>query len=104
MVCEMTIEKMTTLSYILLAFAIILGITAVVLFFTLKIPKAYRIVKGQKKKKAKRRITKKEKQSPKTKKLKESFIQEGETVVMREEEVYFHMLQDITFVHVDKEW
>lgn len=99
----MTIEKMTMLSYILLAFAIILGITAVVLFFTLKIPKAYRIVKGQKKKKIKRRIANKEKQTPKTKRLKESFVQESETVTIREEEVHFHILQDITFVHVDKE-
>lgn len=103
MVCEMTIEEMTAVSYILLAFAIILGIVTVVLFFTLKIPKAHRAVKGQRKHKRKKRITGKTKDIPKTVKLEESFMQEGETVLMAEDKVHFTILQDITYVHAEEE-
>ncbi len=102
MVCEMTIEEMTAVSYILLTFAIILGIVTVVLFFTLKIPKAHRAVKGQRKHKRKKRITGKTKDIPKTVKLEESFMQE-ETMVMTEDKVHFTILQDITYVHAEEE-
>lgn len=116
MVSEMTIEEMTTVSYILLAVAVILGIVAVVLFVTMKIPKAYRAVKGQKKSKRRHRGKRKHHAAPKTadrkkhnsvtmkleKQLQHKHMEE-ETEVLSEQEVKFTIVQDITFIHVDEE-
>ena len=115
----MTIEEMTTMSYIFLAIAVVLGIVAVVLFITLKIPKAYRSVKGQKnstkryagrrKKTASRKSKqrkKSEKNSQKTVKLggnQSKDKEEDKTEILNGEKVQFNMLQDITYVHVEEE-
>lgn len=104
----MTIEEMTTMSYILLAIAVVLGIVAVVLFFSLKIPKAYRAVKGQKKSR-RRRVGRKQMrhQPPKERNSEKSNAEtvklEEETVALCEDEVHFTMLQDITYVHAEEE-
>lgn len=114
----MTIEEMTTMSYVFLAIAVVLGIVAVILFVTLKIPKAYRAVKGQKnsrkryagrtKKTASRKSKqrkKSEKNSQKTVKLEESRLkdkEEDKTEILNGEKVQFTMLQDITYIHVEE--
>lgn len=113
MVHEMTMEEMITVSYILLAIAVVIGIVAVVLFFTLKIPKAYRVVKGQKsskkrhKRKKRKRYVQQKRNAGKsisvTAKLDEKRQQNSETEVFCEDEVRFTMLQDITYVHVEEE-
>lgn len=108
----MTIEEMTTMSYVFLAIAVVLGIVAVMLFVTLKIPKAYRAVKGSKNRR-KRAVSRKIKQgrkiqksSSKTVKLKENLSKdkkEEQTEILCGEKVSFTMLQDITYVHVEEE-
>lgn len=114
MVRRMTIEKMTILSYILLVVAVMLGIVAVVLFFTLKIPKAYRSVKGQRKSKKKTKDNNKTKkqrvslemqmQSWKTEtmRLKEGECQLQQTEQSPEDKVTFELLQDITYIHTEE--
>ena len=99
----MTIEKMTILSYALLALAITLGMVTVVLFFTLKIPKAYRAVKGQKRSKKKKHMSSRKndrKSRLETEKRKQE--QMNETEMLMEEAVQFTILQDITYVHADE--
>ena len=114
MVSDMTIEEMTAVSYILFAIAVILGIVAVVLFVTMKIPKAYRAVKGQKKRrhrgKRKHHVApqKADKKKHNTvtmkpeKQLQQTQLEE-KTEVLSEHEVKFTIVQDITFIHVDEE-
>ena len=93
----MTIEEMTIMSYVFLVIAIVLGIIAVILFFAWKIPKNYRVVKGQKHyKKKKNRATR----------LGNERNGQAETVKLdakQQEKVQFTTLQDITFVHTEEE-
>ena len=93
---NMTIEEMTTMSYIFLVIAIVLGIIAVVLFFVWKIPKSYRAVKGQKRYK---------KKAHRTTRLNNEKTGQAETVRLdakQQEKVQFTTLQDITFVHTEE--
>lgn len=111
----MTIEEMRTMSYVLLAVAVMLGIIAIVWFITLKIPKAYRAVKEQKSNK-KRCVGKKQKyyvvQNKKKKgksnlttvKLEENGKHILETEVLSEEKIRFTILQDITYVFVKESY
>lgn len=107
MVCKMTIEKMTIMSYIFLVIAVLLGIVAVVLFFTLRIPKAYRAVKGHTYRGKKSRHVSARKKTkvnkPETVKLEEDWQQDSETELFSEDDVRFTVLQDITYVHADEE-
>lgn len=107
MVHKMTIEKMTIMSYIFLVVAVVLGIVAVVLFFTLRIPKAYRAVKGHTYRgKRSRHVSARKKMrvnKPETVKLEEDRQQDSETEVFCEGDVQFTVLQDITYVHADEE-
>lgn len=88
----MTIENMTIMSYALLAVAVMLGIVAVVLFFTLKIPKAYRSVKGQGKNRKRKKKCKEPKRVVETVQL-EQYSQP------QDNGVHFTVLQDITYIH-----
>ena len=93
----MTIEEMTMMSYVFLVIAILLGIIAVILFFVWKIPKSYRAVKGQKRRKGK---------AKQASKLREKKTGQAETVRLdtkRQEKMQFTTLQDITFVHTEEE-
>lgn len=106
MVHKMTIENMTMMSYIFLAIAVVLGMIAVILFFTWKIPKGYRAVKGHKKSINGKKITKRmpsKKGKSETVKLKVNSQYDGATEVFPGDEVQFVTLQDITFVHADEE-
>lgn len=94
---KMTIEEMTIMSYVFLVIAILLGIIAVILFFVWKIPKSYRAVKGQKRRKGKVK---------QVAKLKVKKREQADTVRLdakRQERVPFTTLQDITFVHAEEE-
>lgn len=94
---KMTIEEMTIMSYIFLVIAILLGIIAVILFFVWKIPKSYRAVKGQKRRKGKVK---------QVSKLREKKTRQAETVRLdtkQQEKMQFTTLQDITFVHTEEE-
>ncbi len=99
----MTIENMTAVSYGLLVVAVMLGIIALILFFALKIPKANRVVRGQRTKKQVRT-----RQSVKKhKKTKNPTIQETKILYQKEEKdrgkVKFTVLQDITYIHINNE-
>lgn len=110
---DITIEEMTIMSYVLLVVAIVLGIVAVVLFFTLRIPKAYRAVKGhghnrkryhgKKKTRHVSQRKKSKKSHPETVKLRDGWEHDSEIEVLCEETIHFTMLQDITYVHVEEE-
>lgn len=94
---KMTIEEMTIMSYVFLVIAILLGIIAVILFFVWKLPKSYRAVKGQKRRKGK---------AEQAAKLKVEKGGQTETVRLdekRQERVRFTTLQDITLVHTEEE-
>lgn len=87
----------TVLSYMFLVIAVVLGLIAVVLFFAWKLPKGYRAVKGQKRRK---------KQAYRTAGLSEKKPERAQTVKLekkQQEKVPFIILQDITFVHAQEE-